>query len=41
MEDTMLEMTDVEREENSRLSCQLIASADIDGIVLRVPEPDF
>ena len=41
MEDTMLEMTDVEREENSRLSCQLIASPDIDGIVLRVPEPDF
>lgn len=41
MEDTMLEMTDVEREENSRLSCQLIASPDLDGLVLLVPEPDF
>ena len=41
MEDTMLEMTDVEREDNSRLSCQLIASPALDGIVLHVPEPDF
>lgn len=41
MEDTMLEMTDVEREDNSRLSCQLIASPDLDGLVLHVPEPDF
>ncbi len=41
MEDTMLEMTDVEREDNSRLSCQLIASAALDGIVLHVPDPDL
>lgn len=41
MENTMLEMTDVERESNSRLSCQIIASPEIDGIILHVPEPDF
>ena len=39
IEDTMLEMTDVERRGNSRLSCQLIASSDLDGLVLYVPEP--
>jgi 2Fe-2S ferredoxin len=39
IEDTMLEMTDVERRDNSRLSCQLIASSDLDGLVLYVPEP--
>ena len=40
IEDTMLEMTDVEREDNSRLSCQITASADLDGLVLYVPEPE-
>lgn len=39
VEDTMLEMTDVERRHNSRLSCQIIASAELDGLVLYVPEP--
>ena len=39
VEDTMLEMTDVERRDNSRLSCQIIASAELDGLVLYVPEP--
>lgn len=39
IEDTMLEMTDVERRDNSRLSCQLIASPELDGLVLFVPEP--
>jgi 2Fe-2S ferredoxin len=39
MEDTMLEMTDVERRDNSRLSCQLIASPELDGLVLHVPAP--
>lgn len=39
IEDTMLEMTDVERRDNSRLSCQLIASPELDGLVLYVPEP--
>ena len=37
-EDIMLDMTDVERQSNSRLSCQIIASPEIDGIVLYVPE---
>jgi 2Fe-2S ferredoxin len=40
IEDTMLDMTDVEREDNSRLSCQIIASSELDGLVLYVPEPD-
>jgi 2Fe-2S ferredoxin len=40
IEDTMLDMTDVEREENSRLSCQIIASPELDGLILYVPEPD-
>jgi 2Fe-2S ferredoxin len=39
VEDTMLEMTDVERRDNSRLSCQLIASPELDGLVLYVPAP--
>ena len=39
IEDTMLEMTDVERRDNSRLSCQLIASPELDGLVLHVPAP--
>lgn len=37
MEDDMLDMVDGERSETSRLSCQLIASSDLDGIVLRIP----
>ena len=40
IEDTMLEMTDVEREDNSRLSCQIIAAPELDGLVLYVPEPE-
>ena len=40
IEDTMLEMTDVEREDNSRLSCQIIASPELDGLILYVPEPE-
>jgi 2Fe-2S ferredoxin len=39
IEETMLEMTDVERRHNSRLSCQLIASPELDGLVLHVPAP--
>ena len=39
VEDTMLDMTDVERKDNSRLSCQITASPDLDGLVLYVPEP--
>ena len=40
VEDTMLEMTDVERQANSRLSCQIVASPELDGLILRVPEPE-
>ena len=40
IEDTMLDMTDVEREQYSRLSCQIIASPELDGLILNVPEPD-
>jgi len=39
-EDNMLDMTDVEREEKSRLSCQIISSAELDGLILFVPEPE-
>lgn len=36
-EDAMLDATEVERNETSRLSCQIIANADLDGLVLNVP----
>ena len=39
IEDTMLEMTDVERRDNSRLSCQITASPELEGLILYVPEP--
>ncbi len=39
IEDTMLDMTDVERRDNSRLSCQITASPALEGLVLYVPEP--
>jgi 2Fe-2S ferredoxin len=37
-EDAMLDDTACERRTNSRLSCQLEASDDIDGIVVHLPE---
>ncbi len=37
MEDGMLDMTEVGRAQHSRLSCQIIASEDLDGLVLHVP----
>ena len=40
VEDTMLEMTDVERRETSRLSCQIKITPELDGLVLRVPVPE-
>jgi 2Fe-2S ferredoxin len=40
MEDAMLDATEAERTDNSRLSCQITASADLDGLVLIVPNPD-
>lgn len=36
-EDAMLDSTDVERIDASRLSCQIKMSADLDGITLTVP----
>ena len=38
-EDAMLDVTDAERTEASRLSCQIEMSEALDGIVLRVSEP--
>lgn len=37
-EDMMLDGTYCEREPTSRLACQIHASAELDGIVLRLPE---
>ena len=36
-EDAMLDSTDVERTEASRLSCQIKMSGDLDGICVTVP----
>ena len=36
-EDAMLDMADGERQPNSRLSCQIEAHPDLDGLVLVVP----
>ncbi len=37
----MLEETAAERRPGSRLSCQLIMAAELDGIVLQLPEVQF
>ena len=37
MEETMLDFCE-RREDNSRLSCQIVASVEIDGIRLQMPE---
>src|SRR3954453_1566630 len=37
-EDAMLEGTASERRPNSRLSCQLVASPEMDGLVVYLPE---
>ncbi|WP_109526431.1 2Fe-2S iron-sulfur cluster-binding protein [Nocardia aurea] len=36
-EDALLEATATERAKNSRLACQIVCRADIDGIVLQLP----
>ena len=41
MEADMLDMTEVPRLPQSRLSCQLIAGPELDGIVLRIPTPEY
>lgn len=38
MENDMLEITAAERKETSRLSCQIKATAGLDGLILRVPQ---
>jgi ferredoxin, 2Fe-2S len=38
IEDAMLEITETPRTDASRLSCQIIVTAALDGIVLRVPQ---
>jgi 2Fe-2S ferredoxin len=38
VEDAMLDSTACPRKSNSRLSCQLIATADMDGLVVHLPE---
>ncbi len=38
-EDAMLDVTEAERRPESRLSCQIVAAPELDGLVLHVPEP--
>jgi len=38
-EDDMLDVAEAERLPESRLSCQITASPELDGLVLIVPEP--
>ena len=38
-EDAMLDMTEAERGPDSRLSCQITVSPEMEGHVFRVPEP--
>lgn len=39
-EESMLDMTEVERSPTSRLSCQITANEELDGLILHVPVPD-
>jgi 2Fe-2S ferredoxin len=38
MESDMLEITLVDRQATSRLSCQIVSSPELDGLLLRVPQ---
>ncbi|QDC10039.1 2Fe-2S iron-sulfur cluster binding domain-containing protein [Oceanicola sp. D3] len=38
-EDAMLDMTEAERSDDSRLSCQITVSPEMDGHVFQVPQP--
>lgn len=40
-EDQMLDFTAMAREPNSRLSCQLVMTEDMDGMVVRVADPQL
>lgn len=37
VEDDMLDMVEPEREAHSRLSCQIVATEALDGLVLKIP----
>ena len=37
-EEAMLEVTDVPRQDSSRLSCQITMTEELDGLVLHIPE---
>jgi ferredoxin, 2Fe-2S len=41
MEAEMLESTASERKASSRLSCQITVTAELDGLVVRLPETQF
>lgn len=38
-EDQMLDIAEAPRQATSRLSCQIVMSAELDGIVVHVPKP--
>jgi 2Fe-2S ferredoxin len=38
-EDAMLDVAEAERQDSSRLSCQIKMTPALDGIILHVPEP--
>ncbi len=38
-EDAMLDVAEAERQDRSRLSCQIRMTPDLDGIILHVPQP--
>ena len=40
-EEAMLEMTAAPREPGSRLSCQLVVTPDLDGLVLQLPSTQY
>ncbi|KHK89822.1 2Fe-2S iron-sulfur cluster-binding protein [Novosphingobium malaysiense] len=41
MEDELLENTACERKSNSRLSCQIDVTDELDGLVVEIPERQF
>ncbi len=40
-EDAMLEMTAAPREPTSRLSCQIVVTADLEGLTVRLPATQY
>jgi 2Fe-2S ferredoxin len=40
-EEEMLDYTASPRQQNSRLSCQIVAGPDLDGLVVRVPATQY